>query len=308
MSAPGTAPGLAVVIPHYGDPVPTQALVALIAAQDYRGPVEVVVVDDGSPIRLPPTPGARVVHASSNRGFGASVNRGVGETEAEYLLVLNSDTRPRPTFVRELMEAALPHQPAVCGVTLIEQGVPEVSGHPEPQVKDVALDHLAPLQARRHRRLAASRPSRSGAGAKRVGWVAGAALLLRRDAFDSVGGFDEGFHMYWEDRDLQIRLGRAGVPAVWLTDITLEHASGASSGAEQKRTWDLEGQFRYFALRGRTPALTLTWVSVIAANFAYDMARSITGRDVAPLVILTQRLRHLRAGISSARRVRADRR
>ena len=114
--------------------------------------------------------------------------------------------------------------------------------------------------------------------------------------------------MYWEDRDLQIRLGRAGVPAVWLTDITLEHASGASSGAEQKRTWDLEGQFRYFALRGRTPALTLTWVSVIAANFAYDMARSITGRDVAPLVILTQRLRHLRAGISSARRVRADRR
>jgi GT2 family glycosyltransferase len=247
------------------------------------------------------------VRAQANRGFGASVNTGVRETAAEFVLVLNSDTSPGPRFVRDLMAAALPHQPAICGVTLVEHGVREVSGHPEPRVRDVVLDHIAPLQARRRRRLADARPALLEPGAKRVGWVGGAALLVPRAAFDSVGGFDEGFHMYWEDTDLQTRLADAGVPAVWLADIALEHASGTSSGSEQKRLWDLEGQFRYFALRGRTPALTLTWGTVIATNFGYDVARRVTGRDVAPVTILRERLRHLRAGIRSARRVRRER-
>ncbi len=302
MSGDGATPGLSIVIPHYGAAEPTQSLVARIAAQDYQGPIELVVVDDCSPTPLPVIAGARVIRAKSNRGFGATVNHGVRETREEFLLILNSDTEPGPNFLRDLVEEALPHQPAICGVTLIEQGEPEISGYAEPQVRDVVLDHLAPLQARRRRLLEAARPSCHGNGAERVGWVAGAALFVRRDEFDSVGGFDEGYHMYWEDRDLQVRLNRAGVPAAWLRGITLEHVSGASSDIEERRVWDVEGQFRYFALRGKAPVLTATWVGVIAANFAYDVVRRATGRDVAPVEIVAARVRHLRAGMRSARR------
>ena len=66
-------------------------------------------------------------------------------------------------------------------------------------------------------------------GAERVDWVAGAAILLRRDDFEGVGGFDEAFYMYGEDIDLCRRLADRGVASWVLTDVRLEHGLGGSS-------------------------------------------------------------------------------
>ena len=65
-----------------------------------------------------------------------------------------------------------------------------------------------------------------------AGWLSGACVLLRRSAFDELGGFDDGYFMYFEDVDLGYRLGRAGYRSVYEPAAVVVH-SGAHSTKEQ---------------------------------------------------------------------------
>jgi N-acetylglucosaminyl-diphospho-decaprenol L-rhamnosyltransferase len=59
-----------------------------------------------------------------------------------------------------------------------------------------------------------------------AGWLSGACLFLRREAFDAVGGFDEGYFMYFEDTDLCQRLATAGWDVVYAPSAVVEHVGG----------------------------------------------------------------------------------
>jgi GT2 family glycosyltransferase len=65
-------------------------------------------------------------------------------------------------------------------------------------------------------------------GGGRVDWVSGACMLIRRSAFDSVGGFDEGYWMYWEDADLCRRLVDQRWEVQFEAAAVAHHATGAS--------------------------------------------------------------------------------
>jgi GT2 family glycosyltransferase len=62
-----------------------------------------------------------------------------------------------------------------------------------------------------------------------VDWVSGACMLVRRDAFDQVGGMDEEFFLYWEDADFCRRLGQHGWRTVYFPGASIVHAGGRSS-------------------------------------------------------------------------------
>jgi GT2 family glycosyltransferase len=62
-----------------------------------------------------------------------------------------------------------------------------------------------------------------------VDWVMGAAMLIRREAFDAVGGFDERFFLYWEDADLCRRLRNRGWTTRYVPGAVVEHPGGRSS-------------------------------------------------------------------------------
>jgi N-acetylglucosaminyl-diphospho-decaprenol L-rhamnosyltransferase len=67
------------------------------------------------------------------------------------------------------------------------------------------------------------------AGARDVDWVAGTCMLLRRSAFEAVGGFDERYFMYVEDVDLCWRLWRAGGRVAYEPAGRVVHTIGLSS-------------------------------------------------------------------------------
>lgn len=69
------------------------------------------------------------------------------------------------------------------------------------------------------------------AGTRDAGWLSGACLLVRREAFATIGGFDPGYFMYFEDVDLGYRLGRAGYRNVYEPTAEVTH-TGAHSTAE----------------------------------------------------------------------------
>ena len=100
---------LSVVIPHYGDPGPTRALVAALRDQETAvGRLQIVVSDDASPTPFPPLEGVEVVRRDENGGFGSAVNTGVRLAVHPLLLVLNSDLEVPPTFLADLLDAATP--------------------------------------------------------------------------------------------------------------------------------------------------------------------------------------------------------
>jgi GT2 family glycosyltransferase len=72
-------------------------------------------------------------------------------------------------------------------------------------------------------------PARPHTLARKVPWVLGAALAIRRDAFQEVGGFDESFFMYSEEVDRGYRQQAAGWQNHWAPVTTVVHVHGAST-------------------------------------------------------------------------------
>jgi N-acetylglucosaminyl-diphospho-decaprenol L-rhamnosyltransferase len=68
-----------------------------------------------------------------------------------------------------------------------------------------------------------------------AGWLSGSCLLVRRTAFDAVGGFDEDYFMYFEDVDLGYRLGKSGYRNVYEPAATVTHVGAHSTGGESAR-------------------------------------------------------------------------
>ena len=209
-----------------------------------EGVGEVVVVDnastDGSVAAILATDGAvRVVETGANLGFGSAANRGVALTFGEYVLVMNPDTVVEPGTVKTLAEA-LDRDP---GLAVVGPRMENVDGTLYPSVRRfpnlaVAAGHAFLGLVRPRNRFTRSyrmldwdhdRPAAD------VDWVSGACFLVRRSAFDTVGGFDEGYFMYVEDVDLCWRLGLAGWRIGYEPGARVVHALGGSSRAHPYR-------------------------------------------------------------------------
>ncbi|WP_235950550.1 glycosyltransferase family 2 protein [Phycicoccus flavus] len=293
-------PGLAVVVPHYGDPAPTSALLDALRAQT-APPVQVVVVDDCSPEPFPDRPGVQVVRRAVNGGFGSAVNTGVEQVRAPMLLVLNSDVSLGPTFLADLLAAARPWLPAVVGPLVRDsRGAPTPTARHFPTVGHQVVEWLTPLARFRHHRVlheAVGHDTRAVPGVVLpVDWVVGAALLLRTEDFRAVGGFDERYYMNSEEIDLQRRLRRRGVPAVFVGTVELAHTGGGSSDPLRRRAWLVTSRMRYAERWGGRRRLATALTVATAANVAVNGVRRLAGRDVAPIATAREELRLIHGG------------
>ncbi len=175
----------------------------------------------------------KVVQTGVNLGFGTGANRGVGATQGEYVLILNPDTVVEPGTVKALSEA-LDRDP---GLAVVGPRLENLDGSLYPSVRrfpdlGVAFGHaflglVWPVNpfTRRYRMLDWDHDQQ----AADVDWVGGACFIVRRSAFDLIGGFDEGYFMYVEDVDLCWRLGRAGWRIGYEPAGRVVHALGGSS-------------------------------------------------------------------------------
>ena len=202
---------------------------------------EVVVVDhgQGDSADVAERAGGRVVRDPSNPGFGAGHNRAVAATSAPYLLLLNPDAVLEPGALERGIEVieADGSVAAVQGAIRSPDGALDrsqgIALRPVHLVgRALALKRL--LGLRLVRVVAGRVPStrdavmRHRSDVDEVESLAATALLVRRDAFDEVGGFDERFFLYGEDQDLCRRLRRAGWRLVGLPDLWAVHQNGSS--------------------------------------------------------------------------------
>lgn len=268
MSAPRSA---AVVVDYYAGEV----LVNCVNSLAGEALSAVVVVDNSTESATSQTLGAgevRVVETMHNLGYGRAMNRGVAFLPpSEFLVLSNPDIEVHAGAVASL-ESYLDSHPnvALVGPTIIDS-----DGELYPSVRVFPNVFLAFLHAicapwwpgnpftRRYRQ-----PRRDG----QIDWVSGAFFMVRRDAFQAVGGFDERYFMFAEDMDLCWRLHAAGYDIGFDEQAVVTHIEGVS--------------------RRRAPQMMVRAHHISAMRFEWRTARGLR-RALAPIAIVVLGVRYV---------------
>jgi GT2 family glycosyltransferase len=175
----------------------------------------------------------RLVRVSTNTGFAAAANLGARESATTLLLFVNPDCRFGRGFIDPLLDDldADPRRAAVAPCVCNEDGSPQGNARGDPTMvtglfgRSTLLSRLLP-SARLTRRNVLRPDSQAPAV---VDWVSGSCVLVRREAFQEIGGFDERYFLYWEDADLCRRLRHAGWTIRWRPDACVIHVGARSS-------------------------------------------------------------------------------
>lgn len=221
----------AIVVNHDAGP----ALLACVESLRRAGVGEVVVVDnastDGSLAALAAADGDVVLLPTGrNLGYGTAVNRGAERAAAEYLLVCNPDVVVDEALPQALLAVLDAHgDVALCGPRIDSaDGTRYPSARAFPTL-GVAIGHAFVGLFRPNNRWSRRYRLEDDAQDEHdVDWVSGACLLVRRTAFEAVGGFDERYFMFAEDMALCWSLHEAGWAVALVPDAVVTHVEGVA--------------------------------------------------------------------------------
>jgi N-acetylglucosaminyl-diphospho-decaprenol L-rhamnosyltransferase len=202
-------------------------------------PAHVVVVENGplKPDITHPKFPITVIHRPDNPGYGTAGNVGVEElpSTTPWVLISNPDVTLNPEAVSRLMDVALssPSAGSLGPALLNPDGSIYPSARAVPGIA-VGTGHalLGPVW-KGNPWTKAYRGDYSSYEPRACGWLSGACLLVRRQAFDEISGFDSGYFMFMEDVDLGMRLGDAGWSNVYVPEAEAVHIVGHSTSGER---------------------------------------------------------------------------
>ena len=242
-SASAPEADLAIIIVSTNEARFLEPCLTTVFAQAGGASLDVVVADNGSTDGTPELvrerfPEARIVHCA-NHGFGHANNRGYETTSAPYVLFLNPDTEVLDgTFAQLVAELEARPDVGVIGarqVTADGELFPTIRRFPTPMrfVGEALASERLPARPSwlGERELEMSRYDVE----TECDWVSGSFMLVRRDALDAAGVFDERFFVYSEEVDLCRRIKLAGWRVVHLPAMTILHHADKAGFSE--RAW-----------------------------------------------------------------------
>lgn len=180
-----------------------------------------------------------LIESKSNIGFGRANNLGAKIAKGKYLFLLNPDTiihnNVCSIFLNFFSNLDKGHNTGALGCIMLDKvgkrnflnsfnHFPSVFAY----LNDKLLTFLN-LRNFNHRRFQKALEIN---GQLEVDYIVGADLFIRSDLFNSLGGFDRKFFMYWEEVDLQYRMKSKGFVAKIITGPIISHLEGASSSAK----------------------------------------------------------------------------
>ncbi|MES2637819.1 MAG: glycosyltransferase family 2 protein [Pseudomonadota bacterium] len=192
--------------------------------------LEIIVVDNASQdssvsiLQSALSENIRLIKSQTNLGFGRANNLGALQARGEFLLLLNPDTVVNETqAIKHLVDALVDNPQIGLMAPLVN----------EPRKnKQVFARHTYPSQRYlKHTQKLNDLPGE-------IAWVLGACMLLNRDFFNQINGFDEDYFLYGEDIDICLRIRLAGYAIGFTHDVKIMHVSGTSEiGADSYEKW-----------------------------------------------------------------------
>ncbi len=240
----GARSELAVVIVAYESARELPGTLAAVGEQLEPGD-ELIVVDnassdDSAGAARAAAPQADVVRLEENLGFAGGCNAGARASRAPLLLFLNPDARVRPGAIAALRAAAARHPGwgAWQALVLLEDGAHVNSAGGATHWTGLAWAAGCDAPA-----------AQVDPADREVSFASGAALVVRRVAWEHAGGFDPAYFMYGEDVDLSLRLRLAGWRVGLVPSAVVEHDYEFAKGAykwfylERNRWWTVLGAY-----------------------------------------------------------------
>jgi GT2 family glycosyltransferase len=174
-----------------------------------------------------------LIESVHNLGFAQGYNTAARHAAGRHLLLLNPDTVVKPGAPEALVEFLDAHPEAgAAGPRLLNSdGSLQFSCRRFPTpiaalLRNTALGRLVGRNRFSDAYLMADWDHKSS---RQVDWISGAAMCIRREAWEEVGGFDEGFFMYAEDMDWCLRAHALGWQVHYLPEASIVHHIGRSS-------------------------------------------------------------------------------
>lgn len=221
---------------------------------------EVILVDNASADRVGDTaknkyPEIIVLRREENGGFGENNNMGLKIARGRYVLLLNDDTKLIDNKILEEMAAWMDAHPKVgvasCALLNPDQKTFQGSGGYYPTLGRVAawmgfIDDIPGIDRliKPYHPMHGASPIYKGesyfAGEHAQDWVTGAFFLMRKEALEEVGYFDEDFFMYVEEVDLAARFRKKGWEVWYLPGWRIIHFGQATTGSEKATIFELQ--------------------------------------------------------------------
>ena len=293
-----------IVVVYESGPTLARCL-ACVAGQTFTD-YELILVDNASSDQVAQAaavadPAIRLIENAENRGFAAAVNQGAEAARGRWLALLNPDAFAQPDWLARLAAAAEANPAVGC-----------FSSRQLMADDPMRLDGLGDVMS------LAGYPFRGGFGHRdpgplEPGWVfsaCGGAMLIDRDLFLRLGGFDERLFCYCEDVDLGYRLRLVGQPTLLVPDAVVRHVGSASTGGRRSDFAVFHGtRNRLWVFVKNTPPV-LFWLTLplhIAATLVLFTRHATRGEIAAPVRGLAAGLRHIGVALGARREAQATR-
>jgi N-acetylglucosaminyl-diphospho-decaprenol L-rhamnosyltransferase len=221
---------------------------------DYCG-CEVIVVDncstdDSVKIIADNFPAVKLICNQDNLGFGKANNLAVKHSQGEHLLFLNTDTILTENTPKLLSDYLKQNEDVgVIGARItFKDASYQLSSGNLPNLVVEFFDKIRYRLDDRWHYLFSRIYNQKYSVVQEVGWVTGACLMIRRDLFKQLDGFDESFFMYFEDKDICKRVNDLGWKVIYYPNTSLIHLLGGSSQDAKKNvnTYYRDSQLYYY--------------------------------------------------------------
>ncbi|BBA32760.1 putative glycosyl transferase [Methylocaldum marinum] len=262
---PGTEAALfdiSIIIVNYngGDLVLRCLQSIFTTSADYT--FELIFIDnasaDGSLQRVKESfPGVRITELPRNLGLAAAFNLGLKQATGRYLLSLDNDTRILPDALSSLVRFMDNHpQTGAVGSLLLN---PDMSPQKTARLRPSAINavfgrrslitKIWPGNPWSRKYLMESRLT--GSDPFQVWWVSTAALMVRKEVYEQIGGLDEDFFVYWVDADWCERINKAGWQIYAVPDSKIIHDENLKAGRRARKNYRMlidfhRGAYLYF--------------------------------------------------------------
>ena len=220
---------ISIIVPFHGEAALTLRCLHGLSRHASAHAFEVIAVDDGSDpasrAAVARVEGLRIVGHAAAEGFVAACNAGAAAARGEFLLFLNNDTFPQPGLLDELVAAFALPEAGIVGAALI---------YPDGRLQEAGAIVWNDAQAFNIGR-GQDPDDPDFCFAREVDYCSGACLMIRRELFARLGGFDQRYApAYYEDADLCFRVRAAGERVYVQPLARLVHVEGATAGSDPR--------------------------------------------------------------------------
>ena len=252
---PGPAPDISIIIPVYNQWTHTWNCLKTIAEACRNHRCEVILADDGSSDdTVTAAPAIRhlvIVRDGKNRGFLGNCNHAARVARGTFLVLLNNDSKCAPHAL-DLLADCLQADPriGIAGAKLV---------YPDGRLQECGGIVFSDGSAANHGH--SQRPDRPGfMHVRAADYISGATLMIRRELWDGIGGFDARFApAYYEDTDLAMAVRARGFAVVVVPRAVVVHYEGVSHGT------DVGKGIKAHQARNRA-VFAAKWADVLAAD------------------------------------------